>query len=171
MNALETSTPQRRRIVPRWRLTRAGNHPATRYHDWGRLAAVTMIDREMRLAALGVLAVCALLAGPAAFAQENEQQPLTLRRAITLSLQHSSEVALATARHALAEGQEALARAPFRPSLFTGSGAAYTNGFPLISGGAPSLFNVSYAQTLFNPSLRGQARAAKARTEVERLGL
>jgi len=130
-----------------------------------------MIDRKRCLVQLGMLAVCAQLIAPSAFAQENEQQPLTLKRAVTLSLQHSSDVALARARHALAEGQEALARAPFRPSLFTGSGAAYTNGFPLIYGGAPSLFNVSYVQTLFNPPLRGQARAAKERTEVERLGL
>jgi outer membrane protein TolC len=133
---------------------------------------VTASDSETRRVALGILAVCALLNGPTAFAQENEQQPLSLGRAVALSLEHSSELALATARHALAEGQEAQARAPFRPSLFTGSGAAYTSGFPLTSnGGAPSVFNLSYVQTLFNPTLRGQARAAKERTEVERLGL
>jgi len=131
-----------------------------------------MSDVETWRVALGVLAVCALLPGPTAFAQENEQQPLTLRRAVTLSVERSSELTLATARHAVAEGQEAQARAPFRPSLFTGSGAAYTNGFPLTSnGGAPSVFSLSYVQTLFNPPLRGQARAAKERTEVERLGL
>jgi outer membrane protein TolC len=133
---------------------------------------VTASDSETRRVALGILAVCAVLTGPTAFAQENEQQPLSLSRAVTLSLEHSSELALATARHALAEGQEAQARAAFRPSLFTGSGAAYTNGFPLTAnGGAPSVFNLSYVQTLFNPTLRGQARAAKERTEVERLGL
>ena len=66
----------------------------------------------------------------------------------------------------------AQALAPFRPSLFTGSGAAYTNGFPMTPGGAaPAIFNLSYVQTLFNPLLRGQARAAAQRVEVERLGL
>src|SRR5262249_4215914 len=132
---------------------------------------VTMSDFERFRVALGIFAVCALPTGPTAFAQENEP-PLSLRRAVALSMEHSSELALATARHALAEGQEAQARAPFRPSLFTGSGAAYTNGFPLTSSsGAPSVFNVSYVQTLFNRPLRGQARAAKERTEIERLGL
>jgi outer membrane protein TolC len=131
-----------------------------------------MSDGEAWRVTLGILAVCALPTGSTALAQENEQQPLSLTRAVALSVEHSSELALAAARHALAEGQEAQARAPFRPSLFTGSGAAYTNGFPLTaSGGAPSVFNVSYVQTLFNAPLRGQVRAAKERTEVERLGL
>jgi outer membrane protein TolC len=97
---------------------------------------------------------------------------LTLKRAVTLALENSSELALAKARHAVAEQQEAQARAPFHPSLFTGSGAAYTNGFPMTPGGAaPAIFNLSYVQTLFNPPLRGQARAAAQRVEVERLGL
>ena len=131
-----------------------------------------MSDSKTWRVAIGILAICALLTGPRAFAQENDQQPLTLKRAIALGVEHSSELALATARYDLAEGQEAQARAPFRPSLFTGSGAAYTNGFPLTAnGGAPAVFNLSYVQTLFNPPLRGQARAAKERSEVERLGL
>ena len=131
-----------------------------------------MSDSKTWRVAIGILAICALLTGPIAFAQENDQQPLTLKRAIALGVEHSSELALATARYDLAEGREVQARAPFRPSLFTGSGAAYTNGFPLTAnGGAPAVFNLSYVQTLFNPPLRGQARAAKERSEVERLGL
>jgi outer membrane protein TolC len=123
-------------------------------------------------AALAVFAIWCLLTGPAAFGQEEEHQPLTLKRAITLALQNSSELALARARYAVAEQQQTQARAPFHPSLFTGSGAEYTNGFPMTPGGAaPALFNLSYIQTLFNPPLRGQARAAGHRVEVERLGL
>jgi outer membrane protein TolC len=130
-----------------------------------------MNDRA-RAAALVIFGVCRLLTGPTAFAQENEQQPLTLRRAVTLAVEQSSELALAKARYAVAEQQEAQARAPFHPSLYTGSGAAYTNGFPMTPGGAaPAIFNLSYVQTLFNPPLRGQARAAAQRVEVERLGL
>jgi outer membrane protein TolC len=131
-----------------------------------------MSDLKTWRVRIGIVAICALLTGPIAFAQENDQQPLTLKRAMALSVEHSSELALATARYDLAEGREVQARAPFRPSLFTGSGAAYTNGFPLTAnGGAPAVFNLSYVQTLFNPPLRGQARAAKERSEVERLGL
>ena len=137
-----------------------------------------MSDFETPRITLGMFVVCALVTGPAiaegpeAFGQQSDAQPLTLTRAVALSVEHSSDLAMAQARHTLAEGQEAQARAPFRPSLSTGSGAAYTSGFPLTSGGgAPSVFNLSYVQTLFNPPLRGQVRAAKERTEVERLGL
>src|SRR5262249_6568352 len=95
-----------------------------------------------------------------------------LRRAVSLAVENSSELALARARYAVAEQQEAQARAAFRPNLFTGSGAAYTNGFPMTPGGAaPAVFTLSYVQTLINPPLRGQARAAEQRVEVERLGL
>jgi hypothetical protein len=101
--------------------------------------------------------VCCCFAATAALAQ---RAPLTLKQAITLALQNSSELALAKARYAVAAQQEAQARAAFRPNLFTGSGAAYTYGFPMAPGGsAPSLFNLSYVQTVFNPPLRGQAKA------------
>jgi outer membrane protein TolC len=131
-----------------------------------------MSDRRPALRGLVMSGLCWLLTGPTAFAQEGEQEPLSLRRAVTLAVENSSELALAKARHAVAEQQEAQARAPFHPNLFTGSGAAYTNGFPMTpGGGAPSVFNLSYVQTLFNPPLRGQARAAEQRAEVERLGL
>jgi outer membrane protein TolC len=123
-----------------------------------------------RAAALAMFGIGWLLTGPTVFAQE--QQRLTLRRAVTLAVENSSELALAKARYVVAEQQVAQARAPFHPNLFTGSGAAYTNGFPMTPGGAaPAVFNVSYVQTVFNPPLRGQARAAERRVDVERLGL
>jgi outer membrane protein TolC len=128
------------------------------------------MNDHRRAAPVAVLGICWLLTGAAAFGQE--PQPLTLKDAVTLALEHSSELALAKARYAVAERQGGQARAPFRPSLFTGSGAAYTNGFPMTPGGAaPAVFNLSYVQTLFNPPLRGQVRAADQRVEVERLGL
>jgi outer membrane protein TolC len=128
------------------------------------------MNDQRRAASIAVLGICWLLTGSTAFGQE--LQPLTLKQAVTLALDNSSELALAKARHAVADQEGGQARAPFRPSLFTGSGAAYTNGFPMTPGGAPpSVFNLSYVQTLFNPPLRGQARAAEQRLEVERLGL
>jgi outer membrane protein TolC len=120
-------------------------------------------------AAFFLFMVCCCFAATAALAQ---RAPLTLKQAITLALQNSSELALAKARYAVAAQQEAQARAAFRPNLFTGSGAAYTYGFPMAPGGsAPSLFNLSYVQTVFNPPLRGQAKAAAQRVEVERLSI
>ena len=128
------------------------------------------MNDQRRVGAIVVVCICSVLAARVAFSQEPE--PLTLERAVALAVQNSADAAVAKARYAVALGQEAQAHATFRPNLFTGSGAAYTNGFPMTPGGAaPSVFNLSYVQTLFNPPLRGQARAATQRVEVERLGL
>jgi len=119
-----------------------------------------------------------LLATPlAAFAQTPVQpgpnERLTLQRAVALAIQNSRELALARIRQVVATNAAGVTRAQFRPNLFTGTGAAYTNGFPLLSGGAPAVFNLSYIQTVFNPPLRGQLRAAEERAgsgslEIER---
>jgi outer membrane protein TolC len=116
------------------------------------------------------LTVCCVLSASAAFSQE--QQPLTLKQAVTLAVQRSSDLALARARLAIAEQQAALLRAPFAPNLFAGSGVGYTLGFPMTPGGVPpALLDVAYVQTVFNRPLRGQARAAERRVDVERLSL
>jgi len=94
---------------------------------------------------------------------------LTLQRTVALALQHSRELALARIRQNVAANAAGVSRAQFRPNLFTGTGAAYTNGFPLLSGGAPSVFNLSYIQTVFNPPLRGLLRAAEERAGSENL--
>jgi outer membrane protein TolC len=97
---------------------------------------------------------------------------LNLRQAVALALQHSPELALARAQHVVAKRTVEANRSVFMPNLFTGSGAAYTNGFPQTPGGAaPSVFNLSYLQTLFNQPARGQLRAAEERREVEWLGV
>ena len=60
----------------------------------------------------------------------------------------------------------------FRPNLYTGSGAAYTSGFPSTVGGqAPSIFNLSYTQSVFNLPLRGQLKAAEDRAESQKIEL
>ncbi len=91
---------------------------------------------------------------------------LTLKRAVDLAVQNSSEVKLARARLNVAERTAGLDHSVFLPNLYTGSGAAYTNGFPL---GAPQVFNVAYVQTIFNAPLRGQYRASQERAEVQRI--
>lgn len=99
-------------------------------------------------------------------------QKLTLRQAVALAVRNSRELALARLQYNVAEKTAALDRAQFRPNLFTGSGAAYTHGFPLTAaGGAPSVLNTEYVQTVFNPPLRGELRAAEERAETQRLGV
>jgi len=111
-------------------------------------------------------ALLALAATPARAQQPPER--LTIRRAVILALQNSREMALARIQHSVADRSAGLAGSAFLPNLYTGSGAAYTNGFPL---GAPTIFNLSYVQTVFNAPLRGEYRAAEARAEAQRLGI
>ncbi|NDQ57611.1 MAG: TolC family protein [Acidipila sp.] len=95
---------------------------------------------------------------------------LTLKSAVSQALQSSREVALARLQASVAEKSAGITRARFMPNLYTGSGIAYSNGFPQTPGGAaPSLFNLSYIQTVFNPPLRGELRAAQTRTDIQRL--
>jgi outer membrane protein TolC len=115
------------------------------------------------------IAVAGLLPVPAN-AQESEK--LTLRQAVTLALQNSREIALARVQYTVALNAAGVDRAEFRPNLYTGSGAAYTSGFPsTVSGQAPSIFNLSYTQSVFNLPLRGQLRAAETRAETQRIEL
>jgi len=125
------------------------------------------MSRKLWLTA-AVAAVLAIMPGRAVQAQETEK--LTLRQAVTLALQNSRELALARVQFTVAKNAAGVDRAEFRPNLYTGSGAAYTNGFPATpSGQAPSIFNMSYTQAVFNLPLRGQLKAAEDRAESRRL--
>ena len=105
------------------------------------------------------------LAAGGALAQEPPAK-LTLKHAVDLAVQNSSEVKLAVARVNVAERTAGVSHSAFLPNLFSGSGAAYTSGFPV---GAPQVFNLSYVQTILNAPLRGQYRAAEDRAQVQRL--
>ena len=62
----------------------------------------------------------------------------------------------------MALGEARLNRAAFLPNLYTGSGAAYTHGFPSLPGGhAPAVFELDYTQSVFDPVLKAQQRAAE----------
>jgi outer membrane protein TolC len=115
------------------------------------------------------VACCVLL--PFA-AQAQDSQPLALKDAVNRALRSSREVALAQARYDVAEKEVGVNKSVFQPNVYTGSGAAYTNGFPLTPGGAaPSIFNLSYIQAVFNPLQKAQVSAALERKEVQRLEL
>ena len=108
---------------------------------------------------------------PAVLAAQDAQS-VTIKEAVNTALRNSREVALAQVRYDVAEKTAAFQRSVFQPNLYTGSGAAYTYGFPQTPGGAaPSIVNLSYIQTVFNPLQRAQVRAADERKEVQRLEL
>src|ERR1700756_5358178 len=76
-----------------------------------------------------------------ALAGAQDPDKLTLRQAVTLSLQNSREITLARMQYTVALNAAGVNRADFRPNLYTGSGAAYSSGFPATVGGsAPALF-------------------------------
>jgi outer membrane protein TolC len=120
---------------------------------------------KYRIAVAGFLVTLA-----AASARAQDAEKLTLRQAVILALQNSHDLALARVQYTVARDAASVDRADFRPNLYTGSGIAYTSGFPSTPGGqAPSIFNLSYVQTLFNLPLRGQLKAAEERAESQKV--
>jgi outer membrane protein TolC len=122
----------------------------------------------------GVLAaafagLCLFLA-PAARAQDGTT--LTLHQAVTLAMQNSRDVKLAEVQYNVALGEVHVAKAEFLPNLYTGSGLAYTHGFPALPGGQPpSIFELDYTEAFFNPLLKGQQHAAEDRAKNQKLEL
>jgi outer membrane protein len=97
---------------------------------------------------------------------------LTLKEAVNLAVANSRDLALARLQYGVTQRQIGVARSVFLPNLYTGTGVAYTSGFPLLEGGgAPAIFSVSYSQQIFNPPLKGEQHAAEQRAEEQRLSM
>jgi outer membrane protein TolC len=95
---------------------------------------------------------------------------LTLKRAIELALQNSKEIQVAKIQASVADHAAQITRAQFMPNLYAGSGAGYTYGIPETPGGrAPSIFNVSYTEQVFNEPLRGQAKETQEQAKAQRI--
>ena len=81
-------------------------------------------------------------------------EPLTMRHAVELALQHANGIAMSAAdqQHASASYREL--RNSYIPQLIAGAGIGWSDGFPLcLEGAAPSLFNVTAQSALINPAL------------------
>jgi outer membrane protein TolC len=90
-------------------------------------------------------------------------EPLTLRQAVELALQHATSLGIASAdqQHFSASYREL--RNSYIPQLNAGAGIGWSDGFPLsLEGSAPSLFNVNAQSALINPALRDFIHAAQA---------
>jgi outer membrane protein len=108
-------------------------------------------------------------AAGSARAQAQEDGKLTMRHAVTLALQNSRDLALARLQYTVALNQTSVDRAAFRPNLYTGSGAAYTSGFPSLGGSPPAVFQMNYDQAVFNPALKAQQQAAEEHANTMKL--
>src|SRR5260370_5824218 len=137
----------------------------------------------------GMTALLVLCGGGVAGAQEpsapKESQPaaqdaskdgapvaLTLKRAIELALQNSKEIQVAKIQASVADHAAQVTKAQFMPNLYAGSGAGYTLGIPETPGGrAPSIFNVTYTEQVFNEPLRGQAKETQEQSQAQKIAL
>jgi outer membrane protein len=102
-------------------------------------------------------------------ARAQDQRKLTMREAVALALQNSRDLALARVQYTVAMNEAGVDRAAFRPNLYTGSGAAYTNGFPSIGGSPPAIFQMNYNQAFFDPALKAQQQAAEEHAKSMKL--
>lgn len=102
--------------------------------------------------------------------QTQSSETLTLRQAVTLAMQNSRELKLARVQYSVALNEANVDRAAFRPNLYTGAGYVYSYGFPALPGGGPpSLFQLNYNQSIFNPLLKGEQKAAEDRAKNQKL--
>jgi outer membrane protein len=118
-------------------------------------------------AVICALVLCATTGSSGAQSQDDGR--LTMRHAVTLALQNSRDLALARVQYTVALSQTAVDRSAFRPNLYTGSGAAYTSGFPSLGGSPPAVFQMNYDQAIFNPALKAQQQAAEEHAKTMKL--
>jgi outer membrane protein len=94
--------------------------------------------------------LCLLLTAPLVCA---EVHSLTLRQAAARALEQNPDVLMARFEEQKAAQQVRVARDPFVPKLFAGSGLAYSYGFPMsIEGSAPSVVQARAVSSVFNRS-------------------
>ncbi len=78
-------------------------------------------------------------------------EKVEFRQAIDLALKHSGTMVAASADRARAAERYHAERDSYYPTVVFGSGLGYSVGIPVsIAGQAPSLFNLTHTQTLFN---------------------
>lgn len=93
---------------------------------------------------------------------------LTLKGAIEMALRNSKDIQVAKLQASVAEHASQLSKSQFLPNFYAGSGAGYTYGIPETPGGtAPSVFDMTYTEQIFNEPLRGQGKefAEQARSQ------
>lgn len=87
----------------------------------------------------------------AAVAAHAETHSLTLGQALQIASRQNPDIALAHLDQQRTEQGIKVARDPFRPKVYGGSGLAYTYGYPnSIDGNAPSLFEVKTDMAIYN---------------------
>ncbi len=126
--------------------------------------------RKLFAAAFGIAALCCSASSRAQ--DQGMTRKLTLKETVSMAVQNSRDLALARLRYGVFERQAGVTRSAFLPNIYTGTGAAYTSGFPLLEGGgAPAIFSLSYNQQIFNPPMKGDQHAAEQRVKGEQISI
>jgi len=131
-------------------------------------------EQVRRTAGLAVCLAIFMLSNAATGSAQDAglSRKLTLKETVSLAVANSRDLALARLRYGVFQRQAGVTRSAFLPNLYTGTGVAYTNGFPLLEGGgAPAIFSLSYNQQIFNPPLKGDQHAAEQRAKGEQLSI
>lgn len=97
-----------------------------------------------------------------AVAARAEVHRLTLQQAIDIASRQNPDVVLARLDEQRSQDDVRIAKNPFLPKVYGGSGLAYTYGYPnSIEGSAPSLFQLRTDMALFNKPDRYRLAAAR----------
>src|SRR5260370_6583929 len=122
----------------------------------------TQLWRSARIkGALIALLIFTMGVCPAMAQNTEELAPLrfTLKQAVATSLQQSREISLARLQYETSRQEAGLTRSQFLPNLYTGSGVAYTSGFPLLPARRrPPRFQPTQYQAQCYPPSQGAAR-------------
>ena len=109
-------------------------------------------------------------------AAQAEVHTMTLKQAVDLAMRQNPDLVMSRLDEQKMWMEVRGARDPFLPKVFAGSGAAYSNGFPMsIEGSAPSVFRTEAVGTVFNRAqtyrlaqAKENARGAQLETAVRR---
>lgn len=120
---------------------------------------------------ISLAAALATLCSGHTFGQQVAQPvSLTLKRALELALQNSKDIKIARIQASVADRAAMIGKADFLPNLYVGSGAGYTYGIPETPGGrAPSVFNMTYTEQIFNLPLRGAAKEQEEQAKAQKI--
>ncbi|MGB7280640.1 MAG: TolC family protein [Candidatus Acidiferrum sp.] len=111
-------------------------------------------------------------AGTATGEGQGAPMVLTLKSTIEMALRNSKDIQVAKLQASLAEHASQVSKTEFMPNLYAGSGAGYTYGIPETPGGrAPSLFNVTYTEDVFNEPLKGQGKELEEQARSQKFVL
>ena len=100
-----------------------------------------------------------------------EVHPMTLPQALDLASRQNPDIELARLDQQHAEQGILVAKDPFRPKIYGGSGLAYTYGYPnTIQGDAPSIFEAKTDMAVYNRPKMFELAAAKETARGAQLG-